>query len=168
MLANLVQGTLKLKVILFYLSLVFLMGLYSCQENEIYYKYHQIKDAKWHINDTLIFEVDSTLFELGVPYDITIEVSNNVNYPYQNIWFFIQSNFASSAEYSDVSAEYFLADEYGKWQGSGFGSLYQISLMLHENFVFNERRNYSIKIEHGMRDEPLVGIEKLGIRIVKK
>ncbi|MDR1092504.1 MAG: gliding motility lipoprotein GldH [Prevotella sp.] len=36
-----------------------------------------------------------------------------------------------------------------------------------DDIVFKEKRNYRIKIEHGMQDEPLMGIEKLGVKISK-
>ncbi len=147
---------------------VFLAFTYiSCNDQEIYYNFHELKKAEWAQNDTLFFDIDSTLFELNTPYEMSIEVTNNVNYPYQNIWFFVQTNLESDSTFSDVSKEYLLADKFGKWSGSGFGSLYQLSLPMND-IVFNEKRNYRIKIEHGMQDDPLIGIEKLGVKISKK
>ncbi len=155
----------------FLLSIVFcsLLAIIntSCNEQEIFYRYHELKNADWHQKDTLFFEIDAALFELNIPYSVSIEVTNNVNYPYQNIWFFIQSNLENNSVYNSLSKEYVLADEFGKWKGSGFGSLYQISLPFYNNVVFKEKRNYIIKLEHGMRDEPLKGIERIGIRITK-
>ncbi|MDR1089679.1 MAG: gliding motility lipoprotein GldH, partial [Prevotella sp.] len=141
---------------------VFLAFVYiSCNHREIYYNFHEIKNAEWAQNDTLFFDIDSTLFELNTPYRMSIEVTNNVNYPYQNIWFFVQTDMENDSTFNDISKEYVLADKFGKWKGSGFGSLYQLSLPM-DDIVFKEKRNYRIKIEHGMQDEPLMGIEKLG------
>jgi gliding motility-associated lipoprotein GldH len=138
----------------------------SCDKQEIYYRFHELKNGEWAQNDTLVFEIDSTLFELNKPYNLTIEVANNVNYPYRNIWFFVQSNIERDTIYTDTFKEFLLADEFGKWKGSGFGSLFQSSLPFAE-VTFREKRNYRIKLEHGMRDQPLAGIEKVGIRITK-
>lgn len=91
-------------------------------------------------------------------------MTNNINYPYQNIWIFAQDNLSDST-FSDSQKEYLLADKFGKWIGSGFGSLYQSSLPYRANIILNEKRNHLIKIEHGMRDESLIGIEKVGIKI---
>lgn len=140
----------------------------SCQHNEIYYHFGELKNGLWTTNDTLVFDIDTTVFELNVPYDVTLEVTNNVNYPYRNIWFFVQHNFANDSVYVDCSKEFFLADESGKWTGSGFGSLYQTSFPLDKTFTFTEKRNYRIKVIHGMRDNTLHGIEKVGIRISKR
>jgi len=137
----------------------------SCQEQGIYYDFHQIKEAEWAQNDTLIFEIDSASFEINKPYSLSIEVTNNVNYPYRNIWFFSQTNIENDSVFTEVSTEYQLADIEGKWLGSGFGTLYQSSLPLTDNIVFREKRNYCIKLEHGMRDEILPGIEKVGIKL---
>lgn len=138
----------------------------SCDKQEIYYHFHELKDEAWVQNDTLVFDIDSTLFELNKPYDLTIEVTNSVNYPYQNIWIFVQSNIDADSVFVDASKEFLLADKLGKWQGSGFGTLYQSSLPFGE-ITFKEKRNYRIKIEHGMRDQTLSGIEKVGIKISK-
>ena len=138
----------------------------SCDKQEIYYHFHELKDEVWAQNDTLVFDIDSTLFELNKPYDLTIEVTNSVNYPYQNIWIFVQSNIDADSVFVDTSKEFLLADKLGKWQGSGFGTLYQSSLPFGE-ITFKEKRNYRIKIEHGMRDQTLSGIEKVGIKISK-
>lgn len=163
---NLIKILLRHKVVLSCLLLLSVMTV-SCSKGEIYSQYHELTDASWGYNDTLVYDIDSTLFELNTPYKVTIELTNNVGYPYQNIWFFMQANFESDSVFTGMSKEYQLADEFGKWLGSGFGSLYQSSLSV-EDVIFKEKRNYQIKLEHGMRDESLKGIEKIGIRIQKK
>ncbi|GAB6123504.1 gliding motility lipoprotein GldH [Dysgonomonas termitidis] len=140
----------------------------SCNKQEIYYRFHEIKDAEWAQNDKLIFNIDSTVFELNVPYTISFEVTNNVNYPYQNIWFFVQTDIYNDSLYTKREKEYLLADKLGKWAGSGFGTLYQASFVFDDNIIFKERRNHQIIIRHGMRDQRLKGIEKIGVRIARK
>ncbi|MFV0420155.1 MAG: gliding motility lipoprotein GldH [Dysgonomonas sp.] len=172
---NLIKKSLTPKAILV-LSLIFLclVGI-SCSKQDTYYHVYEMKDANWVQKDTLrftidttMFKVDSVLFETNIPYTLSIEVTNNVNYPYRNIWFFIQSNIDSDSVYAEQSKEYQLADIEGKWLGSGFGNLFQSSFVVFENISFSEKRNYYIKVEHGMRDELLTGIEKVGIKLSKK
>lgn len=154
----------------------------SCTDNEGHYHIYEVKDAKWAQNDTVIFAIDSMAFEIdsasfrydsplletNTPYSLSIEVTNNVNYPYRNIWFFIQSNLESDTIQTELSKEYQIADIEGKWLGSGFGNLFQSSFLVADNILFREKRNYYIKLEHGMRDETLVGIEKVGFKLSKK
>lgn len=164
--AHLIRRNLRNKVLCALLCAFLAFAHISCNHQEIYYNFHELKNAEWVQNDTLFFDIDSALFELNRPYKMSIEVTNNVNYPYQNIWFFVQTNLKNDSTFSNVSKEYLLADQFGKWKGSGFGSLHQLSLPMGD-IIFKEKRNYRIKIEHGMQDEPLVGIEKLGIKISK-
>ncbi|MDR1881740.1 MAG: gliding motility lipoprotein GldH [Prevotella sp.] len=140
----------------------------SCGNQEAYYRFHEIKDAEWDQNDMLVFDIDSVAFELNIPYSMSIEVTNNTNYPYRNIWFFVQTNFENDSVFAKQEMQYLLADKFGKWTGSGFGTLYQASFPFNNNIVFKEKRNYRVRIEHGMRDKQLEGIEKVGIRIAKK
>jgi gliding motility-associated lipoprotein GldH len=136
----------------------------SCDKQEIYYRFHELKNETWAQSDTLMFDIDSTLFEVNKSYNLTIEATNSVGYPYRNIWFFIQMNIDNDSTFTNTSKEFQLADEFGKWKGSGFGSLYQSSFPF-GRITFKEKRNYRIKLEHGMRDEPLKGIDKVGIKV---
>lgn len=164
---NQTRKNLKHRSVLFILA-AFLCCIIntSCQKEEVYSHFYEIKDARWVQTDTLVFEINSTLFELDTPYNLSLEVTNNVNYPYRNIWFFIQDDIKNinDSTLTSRSEEYQLADEFGRWFGDGFGTLYQSSFPL-GTVTFRERKDYYIKVEHGMRDESLEGIEKIGIRI---
>lgn len=156
------------KCTLFVCIVLLALFSFSCQHDEIYYHFKELRNAEWATNDTLVFNIDSTAFEVNRPYDISLEVTSNITYPYRNIWFFIQHDIANDSVYTDLSREYFLSDELGRSYGAGFGSLHQISFPFDKGIIFKEKRNYQIKIEHGMRDNLLIGIEKVGIRITKQ
>lgn len=159
------QSNHHLALILIFLSIA-CISVTSCKNNsEIYYHYNEIKDGEWAKYDTLYYTIDSTLFDTGMEYDIALEVTNNVNYPYQNIWFFVRDNIDNDSIYSNVQKEFLLADKSGKWKGSGFGSLYQTTLGYKKAIRFADKRNYTIKVVHGMRDDVLSGIEKVGIKV---
>ncbi len=152
----------------FIFALASLSFFVSCGEQEAYFKYAELKDAQWFQNDTLHFVVDSTDIEPGVPYDITLEITNNAHYDYRNIWLFVRDEMSQHGDsLAFVNKDYVLADEQGRWHGDGFGSLYQVSLPYARSIIFTDRRNHTISIMQGMRDEPLAGIERIGIRIVK-
>lgn len=145
-------------------SAVVLLFFYSCQGDEIYYNFEQFTKSEWSRNDTLYFEIDSTSVIIGKPLDCNIEIVNTSDYPYRNIWLYIQDDFSDSI-YTHYEKQYELCDEYGKWYGSGFGSVYMLSLNYKRNIILKEKRNYKIKMVHGMRDEPLTGIDKVGIKL---
>ena len=146
-------------------ALFCLASFTSCQIDEAYFRYEVIKDGKWSASQSFVFDLDTTSIQVGVPYDITLEVTNNAQYPYQNIWLFVMDNFDDPTTFTKKSKEYLLANEFGEWYGSGFASTFQLSLALQKKVVFTEKRNYRIMIGHGMRDEELLGIEKIGVRV---
>lgn len=148
---------------LFFVCL-FLVTATSCRNEDIYYQFHEIKKQKWSKYDTLFFYIDSALINPSVKYDITVELTNSFDYPYRNIWLYSQDNINDTI-FRNYSAQHLLSDEFGKWYGSGFGALYQLSLPYRTSVYFKDNRSYCIKLVHGMRDEPLLGIENVGIRI---
>jgi gliding motility-associated lipoprotein GldH len=139
----------------------------SCSQQGDYYHFREIKSGTWSQHDTLKFEIDSMDIEPNVRYNISIEITNNNDYPYSNLWCYIENNIANDSIIDKTSHEFILADVFGKWNGSGFGALYQSSFQLTEQITFKEKKNYQIRILHGMRDEPLTGIEKVGIWIFR-
>lgn len=155
---------LRLKIVVAFFSVSLVATFFSCDRKDTYFRYNELKEGKWKMHDTLSFVIDSTAYELGIPYDLYLEVTNNVNYPYQNIWFFEWDNIANDSVFVRSSHECNLADEFGRWQGKGFGSLYQSTFFLNR-VVFEQRRNVTVKILHGMQDEELHGIEKVGVRL---
>lgn len=146
-----------------FLSILSIICL-SCQKEETYYHFHELKNAQWSKYDTLYYDIDSSSILIDIPLDIHIELTNNSDYPYQNIWLYTQDNFSIDSTQMREK-QYMLADNMGKWHGAGFGSSYQTSFILQNNFTFTEKRNYRLRIIQGMRDEPLYGIEKVGIKI---
>lgn len=140
----------------------------SCREKETFFKFEQLKDAKWQQTDTLEFYVDSTHIDITKFYRVSVEVTNGSNYPYSNLWLSIEytGQQVNSIQYN-LSKEIILADNLGKWSGAGFGSLYQSSLLLGDSVVFPIKQDYKFTIIHTMQDNPLKGIERVGLKIIE-
>lgn len=161
--------SLKLKTVVAVISCLIAIATFSsCVERDAYFRYNELKEGQWSMRDTLFFTIDSTDYNVDMPYDVFIEITNNVNYPYQNIWFFEWDNLTNDSTFTRTEIECPLADEFGKWTGTGFGSLLQSTIPLKENVIFRDKRNISIKVLHGMQDDVLNGIEKVGIRLSSK
>lgn len=144
--------------------IIFLICL-SCNNREAYYHFKELKNNSWSRLDTLTFEIDSAAILTSIPYDIHLEIVNNTNYEYQNIWFYTNDDFGTKKPIS-YEIEYTIADKDGNWYGAGFGSIYQLAVVYKKKFMFREKRNYTLKIVQGMHDEPLLGIEKIGVKII--
>lgn len=137
----------------------------SCNDREIYSQYRILKDARWPQEDIVVFDIDSTLVKPGVRYNISLELTNNINYPYQNIWLFVKDNMNRPDSMEVSSIEAYLADDKGKWLGGGSWSLFQLTVPYKKDVMFPDKRNYQIRVSQGMRDEMLDGIERVGLKI---
>lgn len=145
---------------LFSLILMLLLG---CNENVVFEKSTSINNS-WNRYDTAIFfvEVDDTIN----PHNFFINIRNNNLYEYSNLYVFLHTSLPNGITTHDT-LEFILADKQGKWLGKGVGKIMENDILLRNRLVFPETGNYVFKIEQGMRDEDLVGIENIGIRIEK-
>jgi gliding motility-associated lipoprotein GldH len=65
------------------------------------------------------------------------------------------------------SIECYLADQRGKWLGSGIGSIMEMPVLYQQKIRFKKVGVYHYKIAHGMRDSILSGINDIGMRVEK-
>lgn len=147
-----------------FIILVLLLIFSSCGERETYLRFQELENSDWAIDQTLVFNLDSVNIKPDVPYDISIELTNNVNYPYRNLWLSISLE-ENDSIVIERDVQFILADEYARWTGAGFGSLFQSSHPLRQKKIFTTTSNLSIYIRHKMQDEKLHGIERVGIKI---
>lgn len=144
----------------FYLCFVFCL---SCGDSPFYEQYKSIDGRYWEKDAEYYFSFDIT--DTSIPYDLTIEIRNNNLYPYQNLWIFSKEEQPSGKVLRDTT-ECFLADDYGKWLGTGI-SLFQSSHILHSQYFFKEEGTYTLGFRQGMRNDQLAGIQEVGLRITK-
>jgi gliding motility-associated lipoprotein GldH len=147
--------------------LVFFMGamaFVSCTDNSIYDGFITHPKIGWHQDSVIAFEVD--IKDTTTRYDITITMRNNNDYPYSNLFLFRQIHTKAGVEFYDT-AQYLLADKYGKWLGKGVGSLKTSEFTFKNQALrFAKMGTYTFTLQHGMRNEWLVGIEDVGLRLV--
>lgn len=160
------MNNLKTKIVVisfFVLALMFT----ACDERDAYHEFRSVKEGSWSRNDTLLFSIDTLSFVAGQPYDIRIETVNNSRYGYQNLWLFVRSNIESDSVCRQDTLQLQLADAFGKWKGSGFSSAYQVDTLYRQRVVFPKKKKYRIQVIQGMREEPLLGIDRVGLRLTR-
>ncbi|MBF6628501.1 MAG: gliding motility lipoprotein GldH [Proteiniphilum sp.] len=152
--------------ILLFVTGVLFSSLISCSEGEVYYRFYHIDKGNWYHDSTLIFTMDSLNVNVAQAYDVTIEVSSGHLYPYRNIWLQIDHNLTDTLIRSDT-LQYHLADDHGKWLGSGVGGLHQLSLPFLNSIPLDTAHLYRLSITQVMKDDPLAGIEKVGLKVTE-
>mgnify|MGYP001243234913 CR=1 FL=1 len=147
----------------FILSVIVLMTM-SCHQNEVFFQYKNVSQQEWSKDSVMKFDVHISNKE--IPHNFYIHLRHNGNYPYQNIWLFLQQTNPDKSVKKD-SVEVYLADQYGKWLGTGTGNLKEMQIFYQNKFLFPDTGTYHFEITHGMRDSLLQGIKDVGVRIEK-
>lgn len=139
------------------------ISLAACDRNRVYEDSQQLPKS-WDKDSLARFEVpieDS----LSVN-SVYITVRNASEYPYSNLYLFV-TTVAPSGAYVTDTLECILADDSGKWLGKGFAKYWDHRFPMRKNVKFPEKGKYTISVQQGMRDENLVGIHDVGVRIEK-
>lgn len=146
-------------------STLILLLLSACDTKTVYHSYRHISKDGWSKSDTLVF--NTLLTDTLNAYQFTVEVRNSGNYPYQDLYLFIRSNPTDSCLFTTDTIKCTLANEQGQWTGYGLGAMFQNAFPARP-IPFRHRKDITFKINHGMTDPLLNGIDDIGIRITKK
>jgi gliding motility-associated lipoprotein GldH len=136
----------------------------ACTGNDVYFKYDTINPKGWSKDSLYRFDIPIT--DTISTYNIYVNVRNRGEYPYQNLWLFLNKMTPDKTQTKD-SIECYLADQRGKWLGSGLGSIMEMPVLYQQNVRFKTKGIYQYKIVHGMRDSILTGINDIGMRVEK-
>lgn len=137
----------------------------ACSDSRIYDKIISFDEDVWSADAIEQFEVavnDTTL-----AYDILVHIRNSGDYQYSNLWMFVETKAPGGAVMRDT-VEYILADEAGVWLGKGISSVKSMMVPYKLNVRFPYRGIYTFAFQQGMRDEELVGIKNIGLRIQER
>lgn len=134
----------------------------ACDNNRVFEEYKEVPRTGWNKDSLVVFEIPIT--DTLQNHNLYINVRNNINYKYSNLWLFIKINQPGQIAITDTF-ELALALSDGKWLGEGFGGIKTQQISYKKNVFFPVPGNYKIDIQHGMREELLEGITDIGFRI---
>lgn len=147
------KNTLLLLVIVFF---------FSCGKSYLYEKEISIKNAAWTDNDTLNFSFN--IPDTSKIYNILLDVEHSPEYAFQNMYVEIYTAFPSGDRIKEmVSLE--LANRAGAWYGDCGSSSCTLEIPIQEGAFFNQMGDYKITIKQFMRKNPLVGVQRIGLKI---
>lgn len=148
-----------------YLMAIFItLTIAGCTNNDVFFSYKTISSTGWS-KDSL-YSFDIPIKDTTAIYNLYVNIRNRGEYPYQNLWLFLTKITPDKVQTSD-SIECYLANDRGKWLGSGIGSVLEMPVLYQQNLRFNKAGIYHYKIVHGMRDSILIGINDIGMRLEK-
>ena len=138
--------------------------LVSCSGNDIYFQYHEVAAEGWNMDSTFIYDVN--VADSSASYNVYINVRNRGEYPHQNLWLFVKKISQDSVVVTDT-INFYLADQRGKWLGSGIGSVFEMPVLYQQGVRYPTAGKYRYELSQGMRDSILIGINDVGLRIEK-
>jgi gliding motility-associated lipoprotein GldH len=141
-----------------------LSALCSCDPNKVYEDNVRISKNGWHRADRARFETEIT--DTVGACNLYINVRNTDKYKYMELWLFVDSRSPEGTVQRDT-VKIMLADHRGKWYGKGLGDKYDNRIPFHKNVRFPASGTYVFELEQATRDEPLIGIEDVGLRLEK-
>lgn len=149
-----------------WMLLLFVFGFFavSCDSSRLYETNKSIESNGWSRLDTACFEVD--ISDTLTMHNFYINLRHSTAYKFSNIFLFFHTTFPGGQVTSDT-LQILLADNSGKWIGTGMGKIKECRIMLQDRVRFPRSGSYSFCIEQGMRTEPLLGIEDIGVRVEK-
>ena len=148
---------------IFNITLIALV-LCSCDPNKIYESNVKIPDEGWLHTELARFEVEIT--DTITPCNIYINVRNNNNYKYMELWLFVGVYSSFGFDERDT-VKIMLADHRGKWLGHGLGSKFDTRYFFRKNVRFPAAGRYVFEYEQATRNKLLTGIDDIGLRIEK-
>jgi gliding motility-associated lipoprotein GldH len=94
-----------------------------------------------------------------------ITIRHTDAYPYQNLWLFVDIQ-KDSIPVTRDTIECYMANERGEWLGGGL-SIHELPLLYNDNYQFASIGEYQISITQGMREDTLIGIKEVGVKIIR-
>ena len=146
------------------LFLIFILLAFACNSDIVYENNERIPGQEW--NRFLIPEFEVEISDTVSLHNLYINLRNTGEYPRSNIFLFVSAS-APGGAFNRDTLELSLADPSGKWQGRGYGSIWQNRFLYRQNVRFAQKGVYRFSIEQAMRIEDLPGITDVGILIEK-
>ncbi|HMK03109.1 MAG TPA: gliding motility lipoprotein GldH [Ferruginibacter sp.] len=155
----------RLKIICFSLVASSLQ-LFSCTQTDVFEKNTVIPKYEWQssFKATGSFLIKDTVSA----YNIYLVLRHTDAYKYNNVWLNIGLQPpGDSLHIQKVDLQ--LGDDVNGWEGSGMNDIWEVRKLLNgQPRRFKQGGNYNFSISHIMRDNPLLNVMSVGLRIEKQ
>ena len=145
-----------------YFLIIFIGFFFISCDNKKSFIYKFTNDQWDFQKDTIQFTYD--VDKIGAKYDVSLFLRNNLNYSYRNIYMFVEILHLNNIILTDT-IQYAITDKYGRWYGKGIGDTRDNYFLFESNMSFPQTGTYTFNIRHGMRTNPLLGCNRIGLKI---
>lgn len=136
--------------------------LTSCGPNYLFEEKVEIPNAAWTYDNVTTFNVEIT--DTLQIYNLYLELEHSVDYPKQNIYILIHTQFPTGEKITErVPIDF--ADKGGQWYGDCGKEWCKLSVNIQEGAFFNALGQHTFGVEQYMRLDPLPGIKSVAFKI---
>ena len=139
----------------YYIILLVAVLFAACDNRTVFTEFRTLPLSGWNADSALVFNVEMS--DTAGLYDVIVDVRHAVNYPYQNMWLFVNND----------TIDFYLANQRGEWLGNGGGDLREMPVLYKQAVRFDSVGTYTYTIIQGMRDKNLKGISDVGLQVVR-
>ena len=151
---------MKIKIILVLFATIFFT---SCSD-VVFMECTELPNEGWNKDSLCVFELPIT--DTNATYQMQFIIRNDADYPNQNLWLFVDQVAPDKTSTRDT-IQFFLAVDFGRWTGSGVGSIFENVWIYKERIRYKEAGTYKISVGQAMRFDNLEGIRDFGVKIIK-
>lgn len=152
----------------FLLLIASLLILCSCDDKRVFDEYKPL-DGKWNKDSIVSFEFEQK--DTVTPYNLFVNIRNNNNYPYNNLFLIVELQQPGGLTHSDT-LEYMMANPDGTLMGTGFSDVKESKLWYKKSQRFPKAGKYMVNIRQAVRQAgqvpgvgELEGVTDVGFRI---
>lgn len=145
------------------LILALALALSSCDTNRVYEKNEDIAQQKWMSTDSLHFD-----FEISdhAPKNLYLNFRHRFGFNWRNVWINLALQFPNDSVFI-MPVNMPLSQPDGQWYGDCSGDVCLMQYPLHDftAYSFLDTGNYRIALNHDMREDPLLEVLSVGVRV---
>ncbi len=152
-------------------AILILSVIVSCNEGMVKSEFQATDNGVWAKDDVIEFTFSKV--DTIQKHDMFINVRNDENFQYSNLFLIVELDFPSGETVIDT-LEYEMALPDGTWLGKGYGSIKESRLWYKDKVVFRSAGEYTLRLAHAMRKNGnvdgvvnLEGITDVGFEIVQ-
>lgn len=153
-----------MKVIISQISILLVAILFSsCNNNVVYDENKEVDQQAWKTIDKLYYEVDIT--DTIKDYKLAINIRNTIEYPYSNIFFYLNTILPNGKVTKCDTIECYLAYPDGTWKGKGSSKIRDNRFWIAKNIKFEQKGKYTFELRQATVDSTLKGICDVGLHL---
>lgn len=143
--------------------LLIVISFTACNVNVVYDENKEVNQESWKTTDKLYYEID--IKDTLKIYKLAINIRNTVEYPYSNIYFYMNTILPDGKVTKRDTIECYLAYPDGTWKGKGNSRIKDNRFWIAKNVKFNQIGKYTFELRQATTDSLLKGISDVGLHL---